>query len=124
MDVKVGIFAIKLGIDSLSSLLLPDLLYRLGNHAQPARFAVNLARVRNPSGKKEILGAVRSLTSDLGPGDFFLFFFAGHGFRVKENHVLVCAKDEFVDLEDEYAGLSVGRLKEANAWALEQDAGA
>ena len=33
------------------------------------------------------------------------------GFRVKDNHVLVCAKDEFVDLEDEYAGLPVGRLK-------------
>ena len=51
------------------------------------------------------------MTRGLGTGDLFLFFFAGHGFRVKENHVLVCAKDEFLDLEDEYAGLQVGRLK-------------
>ena len=45
MDIKVGIFALELGIDALSSLLLPDLLHRLGNHAQSARFAVNVARV-------------------------------------------------------------------------------
>ena len=46
MDVKVGLLALKLGIDSLSRLLLSYLLHRLGNHAQPARFAVNVARVR------------------------------------------------------------------------------
>ena len=33
MDIKVGIFALELGIDALSSLLLPDLLHRLRNHA-------------------------------------------------------------------------------------------
>lgn len=65
----------------------------------------------NPKHSPEIVDAVKDMTRGLGAGDLFLFFFAGHGFRVKENHVLVCAKDEFVDLEDEYAGLSVGRLK-------------
>ena len=65
----------------------------------------------NPGHSPEIVDAVNDMTRGLGTGDLFLFFFAGHGFRVKENHVLVCAKDEFLDLEDEYAGLQVGRLK-------------
>ncbi len=65
----------------------------------------------NPPGKKDILGAVRRLTSDLGPGDFFLFFFAGHGFRVGENHVLVCASDLYEDVKYEDDGLPLGQLK-------------
>ena len=46
MDVKVGLLALELGIDSLPRLPLPDFLYRFGNHAQPARFAIDLARIR------------------------------------------------------------------------------
>ena len=65
----------------------------------------------NPAGKKEILGAVRNLTAGLGPGDFFLFFFAGHGFRVGENHVLVCSNDLYDDVKYEYDGLPLGQLK-------------
>ena len=65
----------------------------------------------NPKHSPEVVDAVKDMTRGLGPGDLFLFFFAGHGFRVKENHVLVCARDEFADLEDEYAGLPVGQLK-------------
>ena len=65
----------------------------------------------NPAGKKEILGAVRSLTAGLGPGDFFLFFFAGHGFRVGENHVLVCSNDLYDDVKYEDDGLPLGQLK-------------
>ena len=68
-------------------------------------------KLTNPAHSPEVVDAVKDMTRGLGPGDFFLFFFAGHGFRVKENHVLVCARDEYVDLEDEYAGLPVGRLK-------------
>ena len=65
----------------------------------------------NPAGKKEVLGMVRELTADLGSGDFFLFFFAGHGFRVGENHVLVCAKDLYDDVKYEDDGLPLGQLK-------------
>ena len=68
-------------------------------------------KLTNPAHAPEVVDAVKDITRGLGPGDLFLFFFAGHGFRVKENHVLVCAQDEFIDLEDEEAGLSVGRLK-------------
>ena len=65
----------------------------------------------NPKHSPDVVDAVKDMTRGLGAGDLFLFFFAGHGFRVKENHVLVCAQDEYADLEDEYAGLPVGRLK-------------
>ena len=65
----------------------------------------------DPAGKKDILGAVRELTAGLGQGDFFLFFFAGHGFRVGENHVLVCAKDLYDDVKYEDDGLPLGQLK-------------
>jgi tetratricopeptide (TPR) repeat protein len=65
----------------------------------------------NPAGKKEVLSAVRSLTSGLDRGDFFLFFFAGHGFRVGENHVLVCANDLYEDVKYEDDGLPLGQLK-------------
>ena len=65
----------------------------------------------NPEHSPEVVDAVKDMTRCLGPDDLFLFFFAGHGFRVKENHVLVCKKDEFSELEDEYAGLAVGQLK-------------
>ena len=55
----------------------------------------------NPAHAPEVIDAVKDMTRGLGPGDLFLFFFAGHGFRVRENHVLVCARDEYADLEDE-----------------------
>ena len=67
--------------------------------------------LQNPAGKKEVLGAVREMTAGLGGGDFFLFFFAGHGFRVGENHVLVCAKDLYEDVKYEDDGLPLGQLK-------------
>ena len=65
----------------------------------------------NPAHAPEVVDAVEDMTQGLGEGDVFMFFFAGHGFRVKENHVLVCAKDKYTMLEDEYAGLPVGLLK-------------
>ena len=65
----------------------------------------------NPAGKKEVLSAVRELTAGLGRGDFFLFFFAGHGFRVGENHVLVCSEDLYDDVKYEEDGLPLGQLK-------------
>ena len=65
----------------------------------------------NPAHSPDVEDAVEGMAQGLGPGDLFLFFFAGHGFRVKENHVLVCAKDKYAKLEDEYAGLPVGLLK-------------
>ncbi len=75
-------------------------------------------KLLNPAHSADVVDVVKDMTRGLGPGDLFLFFFAGHGFRVKENHILVCAKDEYADLKDEYAGLAVGQLKKRmrGAW--------
>ena len=68
-------------------------------------------KLRNPDGRKDILRKVEEVTRGLGAGDLFFFYFAGHGYRVKENHVLVCRGDSYEDLEDEYDGLPLGQLK-------------
>lgn len=75
-------------------------------------------KLTNPDHSPKVVDTIKDMTRGLGPGDLFLFFFAGHGFRVKDNHVLVCTNDEYVDLEDEEAGLSVWRLKKhmRGAW--------
>ena len=109
--------ALFVGVDKYADPTIRDLSY-------PSEDATELASVFrrllkfdcveklvNPSHAPEVVDAIKSITRGLGPGDLFLFFFAGHGFRVKQNHVLVCAKDEFADLEDAYAGLPVGQLK-------------
>lgn len=67
--------------------------------------------LQNPAVKQDILDAVQELTSGLKSGDFFLFFFAGHGFRVGENHILVCNRDGYDDVKHEDAGLRLGQLK-------------
>ena len=94
------------------------------NLAFPTKDAIDLAgafewslkfdrveKLANPEHADDILDVVGDMTEGLGAGDLFFFFFAGHGFRVKENHVLVCSLDRSRDLEDEDAGLRVGRLK-------------
>lgn len=68
-------------------------------------------KLMNPAHAPDVVDSIEEMTLGLGPGDLFLFFFAGHGFRVKENHVLVCTKDKYADLENEYAGLQVGQVK-------------
>lgn len=68
-------------------------------------------KLMNPAHAPDVVDSIKKMTRGLGSGDLFLFFFAGHGFRVKENHVLVCSKDEYADLENEYAGLQVGQVK-------------
>ena len=65
----------------------------------------------NPGHSHDVETAVKDMTKGLGRGDLFLFFFAGYVSRVRENLILVCAKDEFADLRVEYAGLPLGKLK-------------
>jgi formylglycine-generating enzyme required for sulfatase activity len=69
----------------------------------------------NPKSREVVLNRVRDLTGDLGEGDVFLFFFAGHGFSVKDGHVLVCAEDSFKDVKEEWRGLSIDMLAERSA---------
>lgn len=68
-------------------------------------------KLMNPAHAPDVVDSIEEMTLGLGPGDLFLFFFAGHGFRVRENHVLVCTKDKYADLENERAGLQVWQVK-------------
>ncbi len=79
-----------------------------------------VALLQNPAGKKEVLDSVRSLTAGLGPGDLFLFFFAGHGFCVGEDHMLVCSKDLYEDVKHEDDGLPLGQLKRKMSGAFDR----
>ena len=109
--------ALFVGVDEYEDGSIADLLYAVEDaYGLAAAFETLLGferveRMRNPAGKKDILRKVREVTSGLGKGDLFFFYFAGHGYRVKENHVLVCAGDEYALLEDEYDGLPMGLLK-------------
>ncbi len=116
--------ALFVGVDQYSDPTIQNLNYPsedANELASAFKLLLKFDRVEkllNPARRTDILDKVQDLTRGLGPGDLFLFFFAGHGFRVKENHVLVCAKDEYMDLEDEYEGLAVGQLKKRmrGAW--------
>ena len=117
--------ALFVGVDRYEDGHIPDLSCAV-NDAMDLhgffKFGVGYDKVellQNPSGKKDILCAARDLTADLGPGDLFLFFFAGHGFRVGENHFLVCANDFYDDVKHEDDGLSLGQLKRRLAGAFD-----
>ncbi|MBR4188725.1 MAG: caspase family protein [Kiritimatiellae bacterium] len=109
--------ALFVGVDEYEDGSIADLEYAVEDaYGLASAFETLLGfdrveRLRNPRGKKDILRKVRELTAGLGKGDLFFFFFAGHGFRVKDNHVLVCAEDEYRYLEDEDDGLRMGLLK-------------
>lgn len=109
--------ALFVGVDKYADGHIPDLSCAVSDATDLHgffKYGAGYDRVEllpNPAGKKEVLSAVRELTSDLGKGDFFLFFFAGHGFRVGENHVLVCSKDLYEDVKYEEDGLPLGQLK-------------
>ena len=78
------------------------------------RFEAGYDRVElllDPRGEEEVVSAVQKLTSDLGGGDVFLFFFAGHGFRVMGNDVLACAGDSYKDMIRGDHVLSLCKLK-------------
>ena len=113
--------ALFVGVDRYADPTIQDLAFPREDAAELASVFRRLLKfdhvekLENPAHAPEVADAVKDMAQGLGPGDLFLFFFAGHGFRVKDSHVLVCAKDEYGDLVDEYAGLPVGRLKRCMA---------
>lgn len=109
--------ALFVGVDQYADGQIPNLSCAVNDAVSLHgffRFGAGYDRVellQNPAGKKEVLDSVRRLTAGLGPGDLFLFFFAGHGFCVGEDHMLVCAKDLYEDVKHEDDGLPLGQLK-------------
>lgn len=76
-----------------------------------ARFDASEALL-NPGNRDEVLNHVNALTDGLKQDDVFLFFFAGHGFSVKDGHVLVCSRDSYNDVRKERCGLPIDMLDE------------
>ncbi len=109
--------ALFVGVDKYADPTIQDLAFPTkdaNDLAGAFEWSLKFDRVEKllgPEHADDILDVIGNMTKGLGPGDLFFFFFAGHGFRVKDNHVLVCARDNWGDLEDEDAGLRVGRLK-------------
>ena len=109
--------ALFVGVDNYADPTIQNLVFPTEDATELAsafKLLLRFDRVEkllDPEHADDILDVVGGMTKGLGPGDLFFFFFAGHGFRVKDNHVLVSAKDHWGDLEDEDAGLRVGRLK-------------
>jgi hypothetical protein len=110
--------ALFVGVDDYADPTIQNLRYPSEDAAEMAsvfRRLLKFDRVEkliNPGHAPDVVDAVKALARGLGPGDLFLVFFAGHGFRVKDSHVLVCAKDEYAELANERVGLSVGWIKE------------
>ena len=72
----------------------------------------------DPTGP-ELLAAVVDSVAGLGPGDVFLFFFAGHGFTAQDGaHLLFCKNDRQKLLRVNGAGVRVDALE-----ALTDDGG-
>ena len=62
--------------------------------------------------RNEVFRAVKEFTSDLGPDDLFLFYFAGHGWTTSSGkHLLFCTDDMYEDLRDDDAGVYFDKLK-------------
>ena len=69
----------------------------------------------DPTGA-ELLSAVEESTGGLGPGDVFLFFFAGHGFTAQDGaHLLFCRDHRQRLLRVNNAGIRVDALEELTA---------
>ncbi len=62
--------------------------------------------------RQQLLSAVETATEGLGPGDVFLFFFAGHGFTARDGaHLLFCRDDRKRMLRVSSAGVRVDALE-------------
>ena len=65
----------------------------------------------DPRNCDAVLDHIRDMVDGLGPGDEFLFFFAGHGVTTPDGHRLVCAGDDLVSVKHSWAGVPLERLK-------------
>lgn len=67
--------------------------------------------LENP-GRCAVQEAVDRMTSDMKPGDFFLFYFAGHGWTTTSGkHLLFCSDDIYSHLRYDQAGIPYEALR-------------
>ena len=108
--------ALFVGVNDYADNAFKNLRYSLSDAvALSGAFAArgfDVEVLSNPKAET-VLGAVERKMSGLGPGDVFLFFFAGHGFTAPDgSHLLICANDRLAYLRHNRAGIPVDLLEE------------
>lgn len=107
--------ALFVGVNTYEDEQIRDLDFSLSDaHALKTMFELfgfESDILENPN-KSDVFHAVRQMTADLGTGDLFLFYFAGHGWTTTSGkHLLFCSDDMYEDLRDDDAGISFDKLK-------------
>ncbi len=108
--------ALFVGINDYADAAFKNLRYSLSDAvALSGAFAArgfDVEVLSNPKAET-VLGAVERKAAGLGPGDVFLFFFAGHGFTSPDgSHLLICSNDRLAYLRHNRAGIPVDLLEE------------
>ena len=97
--------ALFVGVDSYADRNIQDLHCAVNDATELAGFFKHRAcfdraeALPNPRACDDVLERVHDLLDGLGPGDEFLFFFAGHGIKTQDGHRLVCAGDLLADVK-------------------------
>ena len=107
--------ALFVGVNTYEDEQIRDLDFSLSDaHALKTMFELfgfESDILENPN-KSDVFHAVRQMTADLGTGDLFFFYFAGHGWTTTSGkHLLFCSDDMYEDLRDDDAGISFDKLK-------------
>ena len=108
--------ALFVGVDQYADDAFKDLRYSVADAAALAgafsRYGFETSVLTNPK-SDALLDAIERRTAGLGPGDVFLFFFAGHGFTAPDGgHLLICSGDRLSFLRHNRAGVPVDLLEE------------
>ena len=108
--------ALFVGVDQYADASFRNLRHSVSDAAALAgafgRHGYDTHVLTNPK-TDEVLEEVERRSYDLGPGDVFLFFFAGHGFTAQGGeHLLICANDRLPFLRCNHAGIPVDLLEE------------
>ncbi len=118
--------ALFVGVDQYADPTIQNLRCAVNDATELAGIFLHRAKfdaseaLLNPRCREEILDRVAALTDGLGRGDVFLFFFAGHGFSVKDGHILVCSEDSYKDVKREWRGLPMELLDAKTSGAFDR----
>ncbi len=115
--------ALFVGVDDYADQTIQPLRCAVNDATELAGFFKHVARfdraeaLPNPRNCEVVFDRVANLLGGLGPGDEFLFFFAGHGVKTQDGHRLVCVGDRLSAVRHSWAGLPLERLKHETAGA-------
>lgn len=109
--------ALFVGVNNYSDRDIHPLRFAVEDATDLAGFFKHCAKfnraevLTDPRNCDAVLERVHDMLSGLGPGDEFLFFFAGHGVTTHDGHRLVCSSDRLSAVKHAWAGLPLERLK-------------